>query len=211
MTWISRLLSLFPAALLLAVLACLGAAVTRSLAVPLLGPVGLIYVLPPVLHRLHQRRWPVGDGVGRLVGGSYVPWWGSHMLQWWFIAVPALEAPLLAVPGLYAVWLRAWGARVGRGVHFSPGLLIADRSLLVIGDGALFGYGVRISSHVIKPTPDGTNLLCVTRTVQVGARSFVGAVCELGPGAIVDAGSTLPTGTRLLGGRYRPDAGGATA
>ncbi|HMV67101.1 MAG TPA: acyl transferase [Myxococcota bacterium] len=200
MTHIGRLVGLAPAAHALAVAAAASLAITHASCAWAAAAALALYAAPPLLHRLHDARWPLRDSVTHLVHGGYPPWWGSYMLQWWFIAVPALEAPLHAVPGLYAAWLRCWGARVGRGVQFSPGLVVADRAMLDIGDGVVFGYGVRITSHAVKPTPDGGDLLCVLRAVRVGDRAFIGALCELGPGARVAAGEVLTTGARRLGG-----------
>lgn len=165
-----------------------------------------VYALPLVLAAAHERLWPTRGGAYKLVHGGYVPWWSLHRLQWWFIAVPALEAPLLAVPGMFAWWLRAWGAKVGARVEFSPGLVLGDRSLLDIGEGAVFGYGVRVSGHIVKPTADGQDLLCVVRAVKIGAGAFVGAGVVLGPGAQIDDGAVVDAGTSVVGTRHRKKA-----
>ena len=50
-------------------------------------PVGLavLYLLPPLLYRLHERLFPLREGLHRLVGATYVPWWGGECIgrRWW--------------------------------------------------------------------------------------------------------------------------------
>jgi acetyltransferase-like isoleucine patch superfamily enzyme len=111
-----------------------------------------------------------------------------------------LESALRAVPGLYSAWLRAWGARIGVGVYWTPTITVADRSLLQIDDHVVIGERFAASSHIIKPTHDGTDLLLVVRSVRVGAGAFVGAGVVMGPGASVPAGAFVPSGTAILPG-----------
>jgi acetyltransferase-like isoleucine patch superfamily enzyme len=78
--------------------------------------------------------------------------------------------------------------------------------MLDIGEGAVFGYGVRISGHIVKPTADGQDLLCVVRAVRVGAGAFVGAGVVLGPGAQIEEGAVVDAGTSVVGTRHRKKA-----
>jgi acetyltransferase-like isoleucine patch superfamily enzyme len=113
----------------------------------------------------------------------------------------------MAVPGLYAAWLRAWGSTVGAHVHFSPGMVVFDRSLLRIGDRVTFGFGVRVSAHVVKPTAGGADLLLVVRRVVIGDGAFIGAGAALGPGATIQPGALVAPGEVVFGGAHR--GGGA--
>ena len=170
-------------------LVCAGAAlVVRSPLLLLLGG-GVVYLLPPLLHRLHERLAPLEAGVHAVVGPHYLPWWGSHQLQRLFIVLPVLEDLLHLVPGAFSVWLRLWGARVGRGVVWSPGTRIFDRSLLEVGDGAILGFGVEATSHLL--THRRGSLVVVLKPVRVGAGALVGAKAKLGPGAKVPAGAVI--------------------
>jgi acetyltransferase-like isoleucine patch superfamily enzyme len=200
MTWRSRAMAWFPALVIAAALLGLAAFVASpGVGTALLAPAAL-YGLPLAAWRLHQRAWPLREGAGLLRGAAYDAWWGGHQIQWVYLAFPSLEAALRAAPGLYSAWLRAWGSAIGRDVYWTPGLTIADRSLLVVGDGAIFGHGVAISAHVVKPT-DGGDLLRVVRGVRVGAGAFIGAGAVLGPGAVVEDGAVVPAGAAVLGGR----------
>lgn len=199
MTWASRSMAWFPAVILALTVTCvvLGAVWDPR---AWLGVPAALYALPLLAFRVHQRFAPVRPGVSRLRGASYDPWWGSQQIQWVYLAFPALEALLRAVPGAFSWWLRAWGARVGRGVYWTPSLTVGDRSLLDIGDGALFGYGVALTAHVVVPT-DGGDLLAIVRPVRVGAGAFVGAGVVLGPGAVVAEGEVVAAGTARAGVR----------
>jgi hypothetical protein len=200
MTWASRGMAWFPALVLAAAAGAFAAFVAAPSVVTALGVPLALYGLPLAAWRAHQRWAPLREGVSRLRGSAYDPWWGGHQIQWIYLAFPALEAALRAVPGLFSWWLRAWGSTVGHGVYWTPGLTIADRSLLVVGDGAIFGHNVAISAHVVQPT-DGGDLLRVVRAVRVGAGAFVGAGAVLGPGAVVADGVTVPAGSAWVGGR----------
>jgi hypothetical protein len=158
----------------------------------------VLYVLPPMLHRLHARVYPLQEGAHPLVGHAYVPWWGSHQLQVIFTAVPSLEA-ILRVLGLYSPWLRLWGARVGRGVYWTPLVEITDRSLLEIGDGVVVGHRCGFYAHAIKPARG--NLYLFAKRIRIGERAFLGAGCGFGPGARVEAGAYLPLRTEVMPGK----------
>lgn len=203
MTPLSRALALFPAVVLGCAALALLWLVSSPGPAPGLALVASLYGLPLAAFHLHQRFHPVQPGVSRLDRPVYDPWWGSHQIQWVYLAFPALEAALRAVPGLFSLWLRAWGSEVGARVYWTPRLEIADRSLLVVGDGVLFGQGARLTAHVIKPTRDG-GLLCVVRPVRIGDGAFIGAEAVLGPGTTVAPGALVPAGSAHLGRGGRP-------
>jgi hypothetical protein len=190
MSGMGRAMAAFPAVFL-------AGAVALAWVWPWLLPVW-IYLVPPLLHRLHDRVWPLREGAYPLVGPTYVPWWGSHQLQLVFVAFPALEA-LLRVLGLYSPWLRLWGSRVGRGVYWTPKAEVVDRGLLDLGDRVVVGHLVGFYSHMIKPV-DG-NLLLIVKRVRVGDGALIGAGSNLGPGAEVAAGAFVPVKTDVMPGK----------
>ncbi|MEL6937438.1 MAG: acyl transferase [Cyanobacteria bacterium J06607_17] len=195
MTPLSKLLSFFPGV-------TLGmASMSLLYGIWVRGPLGVLlslfflYGLPVLAYRLHAQLYPVKNGISYLQGDDYSPWWGSHQFQVIYVAFPALEAWLRLVPGLFSVWLRLWGAQVGKHVYWTPGLEIADRGLLSIGDGVVFGHRVGLYSHVIKPRHD--NLMLYVKPITIGDGSFIGAGSDIGPGATVTAGSYLPARSEL--------------
>ncbi|MEH2148440.1 MAG: acyl transferase [Nostoc sp.] len=154
-----------------------------------------IYGLPVLVYRLHEWVYPVREGISYLQGKEYSPWWGSHQIQVIYIAIPALEAVLRLIPGVFSCWLRLWGAKVGRDVYWTTRLEIADRSLLEIGDRVVVGHGVGIYSHIIKPRKQ--NLMLYVKKVKIGSNVFVGAGFNLAAGVVVGDGSYLPAATKL--------------
>ncbi|ESA35278.1 maltose o-acetyltransferase [Leptolyngbya sp. Heron Island J] len=195
MTLLSKFLSFFPILTLgLAALAMAHGIWEHSLGSLILG-LFFLYGLPVLSYRLHSQIYPLNSGVSYLQGSNYSPWWGSHQFQLIYIAFPALETCLRLVPGLFSVWLRLWGAQVGKQVYWTPALEIADRGLLTIGDGVVFGHQVGLYSHVIKPRRH--NLMLYLKPITIGEGSFIGAGSYIGPGATVAAGSFLTAGSEI--------------
>jgi hypothetical protein len=155
--------------------------------------------------RLHEALWPLAEGPSRIDVPAYSPWWGAHQLQVMYGAFPALEAALRLVPGLYSAWLRLWGSRIGRGVHWTPLVEITDRSLLEAGDGVVFGHRVACYAHLIKRREAG--LILYVRRIRIGSGVLLGAGSRLGPGARIDAGTVLPLLTDVGVGRRIRKAG----
>lgn len=195
MTALAQLMALFPTLLLVVTGACLtGAFMWRSWLLLVLG-VFVLYGVPLLAFRWHERRFPLKEGASHLAGGPYSPWWGGHQLQVVFIAFPALETALRLVPGLYSAWLRAWGSTIGKNVYWTPAFRIGDRSLLDIGDDVIFGYDVGMSSHLIKRTRK--NVLLYVKRITIGSGCFIGAGAVIGPGCTVEDGATVDIGEHL--------------
>jgi acetyltransferase-like isoleucine patch superfamily enzyme len=186
------LISLFPAALALAAAACLGWLLLAPGIWPAVALVSTLYLVAPLAYRIHARLCPQREGATRLVGKRYVPWWGLHQLELIYEAVPALEALLRLVPGLYSAWLRLWGSRIGKGVYWTPRVAIHDRGLLRVGDGVVFGDGATVYGHVIRRSRE--NLVLFVKPVTIGEGTLVGGHAVLGPGSRVEAGIALEAG-----------------
>ncbi|WP_375473028.1 acyltransferase [uncultured Nostoc sp.] len=195
MTVISKIILFFPTFILLLT----GAAIVYLAYSPnifsILAVFLSIYGLPLLVYRLHEWVYPVREGISYLQGKEYSPWWGSHQIQIIYIAIPVLEALLRLIPGVFSCWLRLWGAKVGRDVYWTPGLEIADRSLLEIGDRVVIGHRVSIYSHIIKPRKQ--NLMLYVKKVKIGSNVFVGAGSNLAPGVVIGDGSYLPAASNL--------------
>jgi hypothetical protein len=195
MSVLGTLVSLFPALVVgLAVASALWLLADPGVA-PLLALVFVLYGLPPLAFRLHEWRFPLREGGSRLVGKAYSPWYGGHQLQLVYLSFPGLERGLRLVPGLFSAWLRLWGARVGRGVYWTPHFEISDRSLVEIGNGVIFGHRAGVYPHVIKPRRD--NLLLLVKRVRIDDGAFVGAGSVLGPGVHVHAGAIVEAGQHV--------------
>ena len=195
MTLLSKILSFFPAVILLLT----GGSIINFARSPgLLSAFTVlfsIYGIPVLVYRLHQWKYPLQEGVSYLRRKQYNPWWGSHQIQVIYIAIPALEALLRLIPGVFSAWLRLWGAKVGQNVYWTPGLEIADRPLLEIGDRVVIGHRVGIYSHIIKPRKQ--DLILYVKKVKIGNDVFVGAGSHLAPGAVIEDGVYIPAATNL--------------
>jgi hypothetical protein len=201
MTLLSRILLFFPASILLLAGFCLVCIAPYS---PILSAVAVmfsIYGIPLLVHRWHQWQYPVPEGISYPSDRVYNPWWGSHQIQAIYIAIPLLEAVLRLIPGVFSLWLRLWGAKIGRNVYWTPGLEIADRGLLEIGDRAVIGHRVGIYAHIIKPRRQ--KLMLYVKRVKIGNDTFVGAGSHLSPGVIIHDGTYLAAGTNLYPNQHK--------
>lgn len=147
--------------------------------------VAWILLLPPLLCRLL--------GLGRLSQGeiavpstAFFRWWSSWQLQMVFNRFPFIEEGLRLVPGLYSLWLRLWGARVGRLTLWSPGVRVYDRPFIQIGDDAVIGLEACLLAHFGGLDREGRSNL-VIGPVAIGDRTTVGGRSLLGPGLVLEA------------------------
>ncbi|MFM2428868.1 MAG: hypothetical protein RLZZ511_81 [Cyanobacteriota bacterium] len=200
LTWLSLFFAFFPLLLLLGSVAVLiSLCIVKTIfqaAIVLALLIFTLYLLPLLTYRLHQWRYPVKSGITYLQGKEYSPWWGSHQIQVIYIILPVLEKILQAIPGAFSQWLRLWGAEVGSNVYWTPQVEIADRGLLKIGNNVVFGYQVRLFSHVVKPRKG--NLMLYVKPIEIGDNVFIGAGCNIGPGVVIATGTLLPTQTDLF-------------
>lgn len=155
-----------------------------------------IWFFPLLFWRLHNRIWPLKKGLSRLGRSEYSPWWGSYQVQYLFLLIPSLERILHLVPGLFSLWLRAWGSEIGKQVFWTPHTLILDRSLLKFGDGIIIGHRCSLSSHVISLNKAGELILFV-KLIEIGQNCFIGAGSDIGPGALIAPGTRLPVESKL--------------
>jgi len=190
MSLAGRVLTFFPALVLASALACAAMMIVTRNPLWLAALLFAVYGLPLLAFRIISLFAPLREGRSYLDGPRYSPWWGSHQLQSIFIGLPQLESLLQLIPGAFSLWLRLWGSRVGRRVHWTPRVEIADRSLLDVGDDVVFAHKVECFAHAIKPRR-GRFVLYVRR-IRIGSRVFVGAGSRIGPGARIRDGVFVP-------------------
>ena len=190
MTWRARLFGLFPALWVALLLGCAFWLLRTASVAAALALLFVAYLLPVLCFRVHEALWPLREGRSRIDAPGYSPWWGGHQFQLMYNAFPALESALRLLPGVYSAWLRLWGSRVGRRVYWTPRVEVADRSLLDIGDGVVFGHLTACYAHLIKPHRGG--LVLYVRRIRIGDGAFLSAGSRLGPGVRIAAGTVLP-------------------
>ena len=199
MTVRARVFTCFPAAWLATSGACAVFAAAEPGAPSFAALLAALYLLPVACFRVHDLLWPLVEGRSRLDAPEYSPWWGGHQFQIVYSAFPALEAALRLVPGAYSAWLRLWGSKIGRRVHWTPRVEISDRSLLEVGDDVVFGHLAACYAHVVTRRRD--RVLLYTRRIRIGRGVLLGAACRLGPGVRIDEGVALAARTDLVFGR----------
>jgi hypothetical protein len=160
-----------------------------------LAPAWLL-VIPPLVVRVILAIRPLPKTDIAVGSAPFLIWWFASQWQVIFNRLPWIEEIIRLAPGLYSVWLRLWGARIGKFVYWTPGLQILDRPLLDIGDRVVFGAGVKISPHIIMPNRDGQIALLVA-PVRIGADALVGAYSILLAGSWIGSGEVSP-GKRIL-------------
>jgi hypothetical protein len=148
---------------------------------------GLLYLLPPLAARAIRAVAPVREGRIQAGAKQFFSWWALFNLQVIFCRLPALEEMLRLVPGLYSLWLRLWGARIGRLTYWAAGLRILDRSFICIGDDVVFGAAVRLNPHVLARNDRG-GMELILATVTVGDRAMVGGYSLLTAGTVIAPG-----------------------
>jgi hypothetical protein len=194
MTLLGRLATFFPIAHLSLIVAAIFMAIWHPGIVSFLAVVFAIYLLPPLLFRAYCLKYPARAGRWLISGNQRCDWWIAHQLQMIYAAVPAFEAFLRLIPGLYSAWLRLWGSKVGKRVYWTPLVEIIDRHMLRIGDDVIFGHRIVCTSHVVSRKENGEFVLLL-RPVRIGAGTFIGALSRLGPGVKVPAKSAVPYDT----------------
>jgi putative colanic acid biosynthesis acetyltransferase WcaF len=144
------------------------------------------------------------------VGRSRLYW-----ALWHFVGSPIVRSNLLPISRLKVAVLRLFGARIGRGAYFKPGVKVKFPWYLTIGDYSWIGEDawidnlapVTIGSHVCisqaaylcTGNHDWTspNMRLFRRPIfledgsWVGARAIISPGVTLGAGAIAAAGSVI--------------------
>jgi hypothetical protein len=169
----------------------------------------ILFLLPPLAVRAHARWRPLASG--RLEPGSrgFLHWWFTAQWQVIFTRLPILEEMIRMIPGLYSLWLRLWGARVGALVYWSPGVVILDRPLVKIGNRVVFGVGARLNPHVLAPNGPRQMALYLS-PITIGDDALVGGYslllpgCEVADGEVTPPFRTIHAFSRFVNGRRVP-------
>lgn len=129
------------------------------------------------------------------------------LLRWAAYASCTHVASLLVGTWLRATpawtwYVRANGARVGRGVYINS-IRVGDHNLLELGDGVVIGSDVHLSGHTVE------HGCLVTSRTSIGDRAVIGIGAIVSPGAVIGARvhvgalSFVPKNVHLReGGRY---------
>ena len=170
--------------------------------------VAAVYIVPPLLARLAITLLPIRHERITIGSRDFFVWWFCLNLQMLFCRFPFLEELLRVIPGCYSLWLRLWGAKIGRLTYWAAGTTVVDRQFLHVGDDVTFGAAVRIVPHVFAQDDEGRTYL-VLAPVRIGERANIGAHSVLVAGVEIAAGENtraflvLPPFNRFESGRRR--------
>ena len=195
MTFYGKLISFFPALNVALVLAALIGFITDPGILYGLEILFFIYFFPLICFHLHQIICPLKEGKFDITSG-YSAWYGTHMIQNMHITFPMFERVLRLIPGVFSAWLRLWGSDVGKNIHWTTQFEVFDRSLLKIGDNCVFGYEVKVSSHVVMPSSKH-GMIVYVKHISIGNNSFIGAATRMTPGVIVEERALVPAKSDL--------------
>jgi hypothetical protein len=151
---------------------------------PWLFPV-VLYVVPVISGRILREKLRSCPSDIELGSPTFILWWACFQCQVLFLRFPVLEEILRMIPGLYSLWLRAWGSRIGTVTYWAPGTVILDRGFLEIGDRVVFGAGVRINPHVMEKT---TKPMLRLSPITIGDDAVIGGYSLLTAGTEIASG-----------------------
>ncbi|TQK72672.1 Pls/PosA family non-ribosomal peptide synthetase [Nocardioides sp. SLBN-35] len=152
--------------------------------------------------------------VGRVRAGSH-PLWSSFVwrneLADTFVEVVATPwfAGLATGSPLIAVWFKAMGAKVGRGV-WCESYWLPEPDLVELGDGATVNQGSVVQTHLFHDRLLATDTVRLHRGATVGPNSVVlpaaslGKHATVGPVSLVMRGESVPDKTRWIGNPIGP-------
>jgi len=130
--------------------------------------------------------------------------WSLDYVRFWLVKTLVATNPLVLFAGspIYPLYLRALGAKVGRGVVIFSRHVPVCADLLVIGDGAVvekdaFLNCYRAVGQVIQIGP-----VVVGRDVFVGEKAVLDIGASLGDGAQLGHASSLQTGQVVPAGEH---------
>jgi hypothetical protein len=171
------LLNLIPLLHAAGAIACLFAPLSWPQRIGLAATV--LYLLPLFPGRL--LRESLRKAPQEIIIGSpeFLRWWACFQCQVLFLRFPSLEEVLRSLPGIYSMWLRLWGSRIGKLTYWAPRTVILDRGFLDIGDHVVLGAGVRLNPHVMER--DEMPVLKLA-PIKVGDRALVGGYSLLTAG-----------------------------
>ncbi|WP_443062706.1 Pls/PosA family non-ribosomal peptide synthetase [Streptomyces sp. NBC_00390] len=141
-----------------------------------------------------------------------IPVWSMGYLRFWVVKTLIRTSPLRLFAGspLYVLYLRALGARIGKGVTFLSRTIPVCTDLLTIKEGTLVCKDVLISGYrahagLIQtgPVTLGSNVLVSEHTV-IDIETSMGDGSQLGHASSLHTGQVVPAGERRHGSPAQP-------
>lgn len=116
-------------------------------------------------------------------------------IKWFFhnalmILVRSLFMDFMLLTPSSNVFYTMMGAKLGKNVHINS-KLVADLSLLEIGDNSIIGGNATVIGHVFEDYYLKLKKVVIGKNVTIGLNSVVMPGCVIGDGAVVAAGAVL--------------------
>ncbi|WP_178010502.1 Pls/PosA family non-ribosomal peptide synthetase [Microbacterium oleivorans] len=124
------------------------------------------------------------------------------------VAAPWFARAATGTPAL-AVWLRALGARIGRGV-WCESYWLPEPDLVELGDGSTVNRGCVVQTHLFHDRIMSMDAVRLEPGATLGPHSVIlpaatiGAHATVGPASLVMRGETVPIGSRWSGNPIGP-------
>jgi hypothetical protein len=150
-----------------------------------------IYLVPPLLARLVILFYGKPTGIVSTSSRTHTIWWILFQLQLIFNRFTFLEEILRIIPGLYAVWLNIWGAKVNLFSFWAPGVTVMDRYHINIGKGVIIGTNSLISAHVLVKKSDGSMFLIID-SIIIEPDVLIGVAATISPGCHIHQSQIVP-------------------
>jgi non-ribosomal peptide synthetase-like protein len=131
-----------------------------------------------------------------------IPVWSLAYLRFWFVKVLVRSSPMRLFVGspLYVLYLRALGAKVGRGVAiFSPNMPVCT-DLLSIGDGSVIRGDAFFSCYRAHAGLIQTGPVTLGKGVFIGEMTVLDIDTSMGDGAQLGHSSSLHAGQAVPDG-----------
>ncbi len=128
--------------------------------------------------------------------------------RYWKLSGAGDQGALLAGTPFRPMWLRAMGVKVGSCV-FDDGVVISERTLVEIGDGAALNQSVMLQSHSLEEGAFKSDFIRIGAGASLGVGAFVhygvtiGERARLDPDAFLMKGEIAPPDTRWRGNPAR--------
>jgi non-ribosomal peptide synthetase-like protein len=137
-----------------------------------------------------------------------IPLWSPRYLRFWTVKLLLTRNPMMRVlvgSPLYAVYLRALGAKIGPGTTILSRHVPACPDLLTIGANTIVRRDAVLTCHHARAGVIRTGRVTLGADVVVGARSVlevdtaIGAGGQLGHASALHPGQQIPVGERWCG------------
>ncbi|MFF9180633.1 Pls/PosA family non-ribosomal peptide synthetase [Streptomyces misionensis] len=149
--------------------------------------------------------------VGRWKAGEF-PVWGLAYMRFWLVKVLLHANPMIFLAGtpLYVLYLRALGARIGKGVTILSHTLPVCTDLVTIGAGTVIRKDCFLLAYRAHAGRIQTGPVTIGRDVFVGEKTTldidtsIGDGAQLGHASALHRGQSVPAGQRWHGSPAEP-------